>query len=984
MNAVLIKMFATALALSQVTASPENVKTHFDPIADKEAVAQVLRDGCAHMRKAFDVEDIKLDDLITTAMDDPKAVAGDVKAFKGLDFNDLFTAYKQFCKNEKVEKSPIELGEVIDFYNKALVDLPEDSKLKNMKPSGAFTVLDGKGARFTEVFDTDNRRIWVPIAEIPETVQKAFVTAEDKRFYQHKGVDERGIIRAFIANLGSPGRPQGGSTITQQVAKNLLVGDDVTYERKIREMIVASRMERVLSKSEILELYLNAIYLGRGSWGIEMAARSYYGKSAKDLTLAEGAMLAGLAKGPNYFNPERHPERARERLNYVLGRMKADDAINDDQLKEAQNKLPQLVAFERTRRDTGFHFVDQVAREAKSLGIDALTAGSAVVHSTLQPELQRAAETALQDGLARYEANTGRARFHGPEMNLGEAIAKLGADTPGKPAWQQAIETARMPLSDVHWTPAIVLGTGKARNDGGLRVGLADGRTMPLSAGNAARSLQVNDVIYVRVSNRGKNGMRADLRLRPDVQGAAIVMDNNTGAILAVAGSFSYPLSQLNRATQTSRQPGSTLKPFTYLAALRKGLQPNTIVRDMPVTLPPISTSGNYVPSILSDPYEKDAWTPKNYSGEGGGVMTMRRALENSKNLVTANMLNGPIDYSPQESLKRVCELTQEAHVYKECVPYYPFVLGAQPARLVDLVAFYAAIAGEGARPTPHVIESIEQGGSTVYRANNDIQWLGGGDRVAFYQLKSMLQGVVARGTASAMRSLSPYVAGKTGTSDDENDAWFVGFTNEVTIGVWVGYDNAGGRRRTLGPGMTGAKVAAPIFQPIVEAVWQSYAKKTALAAPSLVAGRQMAMVPIEYYTGEQVSPQTPNAFTEYMRLDPATGRMNDTQYQIVSRDEAQYANSSYGPPGTDGDLYGPYASRSIYVPQGLVQPGSVYGSPYSSPYGAPYGIPERRPPPLFGGLFGGGEERNYYEQQEYNRQRQRRVDPDYFYGRVN
>lgn len=985
MNAVLIKMFATALALSQVTASPDNVKTHFDPVADKEAVAQVLREGCAHMRRAFDVEDIKLDDLIATAMDDPKTVAGDVKAFKGLDFHDLFIAYKQFCKNEKVEKSPIELGEVIEFYNKALVDLPSDDKLKNMKPSGAYTVLDGKGARFTEVFDADNRRIWVPITDIPENVQKAFVTAEDKRFYQHKGVDERGIIRAFISNLGSPGRPQGGSTITQQVAKNLLVGDDVTYERKIHEMVMASRMERVLSKNEILELYLNAIYLGRGSWGVEMAARTYYGKPAKDLTLAEGAMLAGLAKGPNYFNPERNPDRARERLNYVLGRMKADDVINGDQLKDAQGKLPQLVALERTRRDTGFHFFDQIAREAETLGVDALTSGGATVRSTLQPDLQRAAEIALQDGLARYEANAGRARFHGAEMNLSDAIGKLGTGAAGKPAWQQALEGARMPLSDVHWTPAIVLGTGKAKNDGGLRVGLADGRTMPLGAGNAARNLQVHDVVYVRVSDRGKNGgARADLRIRPDVQGAAIVMDNNTGAILAVAGSFSYPLSQLNRATQAARQPGSTLKPFTYLAALKKGLQPNTIVRDMAVTLPPISASGGYVSNILADPYDRDSWTPKNYSGDGGGVMTMRRALENSKNLVTANMLNGPIDYSPQESLKRVCELTQEAKIYKDCVPYYPFVLGAQPARLMDLVAFYAAVATEGARPSPHVIESIEQNGSAVYRASNETQWLGGGDRVAFYQLKSMLQGVVARGTANAMRSLSPYVAGKTGTSDDENDAWFIGFTNEVTIGVWVGYDNADGKRRTLGPGMTGAKVAAPIFQPIVEAVWQSYAKKTALAAPSLVAGRQMAAVPIEYFSGEQVPPGSQNAFTEYMRLDPSTGRMSDTQYQVVSREEAQYGNNNYAL-GTDGDLSGPYASRSVYVPQGLMQPGSVYNSPYS--YGS-YGYgpppPDRRPPPLFGGLFGGGDQRNYYEQQESNRQRQRRVDPDYFYGRVN
>ncbi len=963
MNAILIKMFATALTLSQVTATPEQVKTQFDPVTDREAVAQVLRNGCTHMRKAFDVEDLNLDDLISTAMDDPKTVTGDVKAFKGLDFNDLFTAYKQFCKNETVANSPIDLGEVITFYNKALVDLPDDSRLKSLRPSGAYTVLDGKGARLTEVFDADNRRVWVPLSDIPEDVQKAFVTAEDKRFYQHKGVDERGIIRAFISNLGSPGRPQGGSTITQQVAKNLLVGDDVTYERKIREMIMASRMERVLSKNEILELYLNAIYLGRGSWGVEMASRSYFGKPAKELSLGEGALLAGLAKGPNYFNPERNPERARERLGYVLGRMKADDVISDARLKEAQGKLPPLVALERVRKDTGFHFVDQIAREARTLGVEALTTGAAVVRSTLRPDIQRAAELALQDGLARYETSSGRARFRGPEANLTDAIAKIGSAA-GKPAWQQALEAARLPLADVHWTPAVVLGIGKSK-DGGLRVGLADGRTMPLSVPASAK-LQVNDVVYVRVSDRGKNGARAELRIRPDVQGAAVVLDNNTGAIIAVAGSFSFSLSQLNRATQTQRQPGSTLKPFTYLAALRKGLQPNTMVRDMPVTLPPMSSVGGY-PSIISDPYDKDAWMPKNYSGGGGGVMTMRRALENSKNLVTANMLNGPIDYSPQESLKRVCELTQEAKVYKDCVPYYPFVLGAQPARLVDLAAFYAAIATEGARPAPHVIESIEQGGSTVYRNTNQTTWLGSGDRVAFYQLKSMLQGVVARGTANAMRNLSPYVGGKTGTSDDENDAWFIGFTNEVTIGVWVGYDNAEGKRRTLGSGMTGAKVATPIFEPIVEAVWKSYASRTSLSAPSLVAGRQMAAVAIEYHSGAPVPPQALNAFTEYLRLDPS-GRVFDTQYNVVSREEAQYGNGAYEL-GADGDLSGPYASRSgVYVPQGLiVQEGSIYAAPQ-----------ERRGLP-FGGLFGDPRD---YEQREVGRQRQRRVDPDYWINR--
>ena len=372
MNAVLIKIFATALALSQVTTRPDAIKTQFDPVADQAQVVQILRDGCAHMRKAFDIEDINLDSLITTAMDDPKAVTGDVKAFKGLNFNDLYVAYRQFCKNEAVESSPFDAGEVITFFNKAMVDLPPDSRLKNLKPGAGFVVLDGKGTRYAEIYP-EHRRDWISIRQIPNYVQKAFVTAEDKRFYQHKGIDERGLIRAFITNLAEPGRPQGGSTITQQVAKNLVVGDDVTYERKMREMIVASRLESLLSKDEILELYLNSIYLGRGAWGIELAARNFFGKSAKDLTVTEGAQLAGLAKGPNFFNPERHPERAKERLAYVLGRMQEDGVITAEQARRAEAEPLQLVAAEApARRDSGFYFVDQIPREVRSLGLENL------------------------------------------------------------------------------------------------------------------------------------------------------------------------------------------------------------------------------------------------------------------------------------------------------------------------------------------------------------------------------------------------------------------------------------------------------------------------------------------------------------------------------------------------------------------------------------------------------------------------------------
>lgn len=264
MNIILIKLFATALTLSQVTTRPDAVKTQFDPVADKAQVVQILRDGCAHMRKAFDIEDINLDELISTAMEDPSAIAGasGPKILHGLDIGELTVSYRQFCKGETPKDSPFDAGEVIAFYNKALVDLPSAEALRDRKLPGASVILDGAGQRYAEAFEANGRRLSVPIAEVPAMVQKAFVAAEDKRFETHHGIDERGVIRAFIGNLAAPGRPAGGSTITQQVVKNLSVGDDVTYERKMREMIVASRLERILAKPQILELYLNGIYLG--------------------------------------------------------------------------------------------------------------------------------------------------------------------------------------------------------------------------------------------------------------------------------------------------------------------------------------------------------------------------------------------------------------------------------------------------------------------------------------------------------------------------------------------------------------------------------------------------------------------------------------------------------------------------------------------------------------------------------------------------
>jgi membrane carboxypeptidase/penicillin-binding protein len=656
--------------------------------------------------------------------------------------------------------------------------------------------------------------------------------------------------------------------------------------------------------------------------------------------------------------------------------------------------LPTLVAYNRARRDAGFQFTDYLGREARSTGAGNLTANSYTVRSTINVPLQRALEATLQDGLAHYEQGSGRMHFQGPEANLAEAVRRIAADKTDKtaagtePAWQQALESLRLPLYDVHWTPAVVVEKGgRKKGDDTIRVGLRDGRVVPLTAwtGEIRRSLALYDVVYVYViepkaAAKGKAGgkppagARAQLRVRPTVQGAAIVLENKTGRILAMAGSFSYPLSQLNRAAQSQRQPGSALKPLTYLAALQHGLQPNTLVLDQPITLPPVGTRdtgrGGLVISREPPPAgrDEDYWTPKNADNSSGGIYTLRRGLENSRNIVTARLLDGGIEAEPEQSLDRVCGLALEAKLYSECVRYYPFVLGAQPVRLIDLAAFYAAVANEGARPSPHAIDAIEQDGRTIYQRPADPPpRIGSADRTAFYQLKTMLQGVVERGTARAIRGLAPYVAGKTGTTDNAVDAWFMGFTNDVTVGVWVGYDNADGKRRSLGPGATGARVAIPIFEPIMQAVWGlKVAPKVALSGPSREAQRRLVDLQIDLGSGDRVTGG--RGFVEHFRLD-ADGRFTETQYQLVSREEA------YGWRGRDSQGDGEWMATN----QGFwVRPfgdNGYWSNRSYAPFSGWQAPPQPQPPAR--GLFG----QPRFDDQEDARQRARRRDPDYFWG---
>jgi penicillin-binding protein 1A len=855
MNAILTKILAMGLAIAQVTTRPDAVKTEFDPTKDQAEIVTLLRDGCAHLRKAFDIEAVNLDDLIATAMNDPQALNSQIEALHGLNLGDLLKVYGQFCKDSTETPSDADLRELALFYNETLAGLPDHSKLKEEVMRGQTVVLDGKGEHFATMGDPERQRIWVPLSDVPEFVQNAFIAAEDKRFYQHTAADEHGLIRALVGNLAEPGRPQGGSSITQQVAKNLLVGGDVTFERKIREMVVASRIERAYTKPEILAIYLNSIYFGRSAWGIEMAARNYFNKPAKELTLAEGALLAALIKGPGYFNPDRYPKRAHERVNYVLQRMVEDGIIVPEQMQQALAQAPILIDYNPLRRDTGFYFIDHVGHEAKDLaGIESLTQSSYTVRSTLEPDVQLAVEIALQEGLARYERESNRLKFDAPEVNLSAAIQRIegkhsldAKQEPGEgpegtrgeeqlPAWLLALRAARLPLYDVHWSPVVIVEAPGDKRNGNIRVGLSDGRILPLQVPNRTirGALTLYDVVFAQVEDDKKVGARAELRVRPTVQGAAVVLDNRTGKILATTGGFSYPLSQLNRTTQAWRQPGSALKPVTYLAALKAGLGPQSIVYDTPITLAPIDGSK-----------KGDYWTPKNYGGGASGRITLEQALERSRNLATVHLLDGGIAGTPKESLDRVCEIAREVKLYEKCEPFFPFVLGAQPLRVIDLAAFYAGIANGGVRPSPYVVESIAQQDRVIYRHEPALVPIGPPDAGRFFQLKSMLQGVVARGTATSLRALAPYVAGKTGTTDDSADTWFVGFSNDVTVAVWVGYDNADGARRSLGDA-TGNRVAAPIFGAIMQAVWATYASRTALAPPSKEMKLQLAALATE------------------------------------------------------------------------------------------------------------------------------------------
>ena len=698
-------------------------------------------------------------------------------------------------------------------YSKSL---PDYSQLQDYEPAVMTRVHASDGSLLAEY--ARERRLYIPIQAVPKLVINAFVAAEDKNFYEHGGVDFSGIARAamlYVQQYGSGRRPQGASTITQQVAKNFLLTNELSFSRKIKEALLSMKIERAFSKEKILELYLNEIYLGMGAYGVAAASLLYFDKSVHELSIAEVAYLAALPKAPNNYHPFRQRERALERRNYVIERMMEDHYITAQEAEKAR-KEPLKI----TQRPTGAHifaaeyFTEEVRRYiSENYTEKKLYEGGLSVRTTLDPKMQVLARNVLVDGFVRFDEQQG---YRG-------AISKL--DIAGD--WGVRLAEVKG-MSDVApWRLAVVLESGDAsarvgmqpvRDPGGAVSKAREIGTVPLeglkwakpASGpmrgkvpvKASQVLEPGDVVYVEPTAGKDDQFR--LHQVPEVSGALVAMDPQTGRVLAMVGGFSYDQSQFNRATQALRQPGSSFKPLVYAAALDNGYTPSTVVLDAPLEI----DTGSGI------------WAPENYTKKYYGPSTLRFGIEQSRNVMTVRL-------AQDVGMPLIGEYAKRFGVYDNLPPYLSFALGAGETTLLRMVGAYAMFDNGGRKIQPTLIDRIQDRyGRTIYRHDSrecrdcDAEkWTSQSepvlvdkrervlDPMTAYQITSMMEGVVQRGTATVVKDVGKPIAGKTGTTNDEKDAWFIGFSPDLVIGVYLGYD----KPRHLGKGATGGVLAAPV-----------------------------------------------------------------------------------------------------------------------------------------------------------------------------
>lgn len=754
-------------------------------------------------------------------------------------------------------------------------DLPDYAVLNSYEPPVTTRIHAGNGALMAEY--AKQRRLFLPIQAVPDRVKAAFLSAEDKNFYQHPGIDVTGFARAAVAYV-TGGPTQGGSTITQQVAKNFLLTNEQTMERKAKEAILSFRIEQAYSKDKILELYLNEIFFGLNSYGIASAALTYFNKSVTELTIAETAYLAALPKGPANYHPLRREKAAVERRNWVIDRMAENGYITQADAADAKTQ-PLGVNIRRggAHIAASDYFSEEARRQiVEKYGEKALLEGGLSVRTSFDPDIQMEARKALQDGLLDYDERRG---FHGPVDQIetsGDWSAELTKLRPLRdvPEWRMAVVLAASADGvDVGLRPDGDSDNPDARSRGhikpeNMRWAYRDAKGQRPTAKSPASVVKTGDVIYVEALSDAGNEYR--LRQPPKVQGGMVVMDPHTGRVLAMVGGFSYAQSEFNRATQAMRQPGSSFKPFIYAAALDNGYTPASVVMDAPLEV----VSGGQV------------WSPKNYGGEVAGPSTLRLGIEKSRNLMTVRL-------AQDMGMNLVAEYAERFGIYDKMPPLLAMSLGSGETTVMRMVSAYSVIANGGKQIKPTVIDRIQDRyGKTIFRHEergcegcNAANWQGQEeptivdnreqvlDPMTAYQTTSMLEGVVQRGTAAGKIKVDLPVAGKTGTTNDEKDAWFVGYTPDLVAGLYIGFDSPA----PLGRGGTGGSLAAPIFGEFI-----SLAAKH-LEPSKFIVPNGMQFIAVNRKTGMAANEGEPDTIMEAFK--PGTGPASS--FNVIGMDGA-------------------------------------------------------------------------------------------------
>ncbi len=693
-------------------------------------------------------------------------------------------------------------------------DLPDYNQLASYEPPVTTRLYAADGQILMEY--SYEKRIFVPEEKIPELVKQAFISAEDKHFYSHFGVDLFGLTRAIITNVKNyieGKRFIGASTITQQVAKNFLLTKERSIVRKIKEAILSYRMTRSFSKGHVLELYLNEIYLGNRAYGVAAASLNYFNKSLDELTIQEAAYLAALPKGPNNYNPKTKYNQAIGRRNWVIGRMQEDGYITIQEAEKAKKSALETVEHKTKYIEEAKYFSDEVRRVVtKSLGEDSVFEGGLIVRTTVNPILQSIATDTFQKGIVDYDKRHGY-RPNGIKINIDDnyktTLKETKLPTGGLDFWHKAVvlkidETSKEPKAIIELEDG---SEGKIllKHLAWAKENLEDQKVGPKPT-KVSEVLNIGDVIYVETYNKEQNLFA--LRQVPDAEGAMIVMNPHTGKVLAMVGGFDFNKSEFNRVTQAFRQTGSVFKPVVYTTALELGYSPTDLILDAPF--------------VLNQGVGLPLWKPSNYSKGFSGLTTLRQGIEKSKNLMTVRL-------AQDIGMDKVAEMTKRLGVNDNLPPYLSMSLGAADTRLIDIVKAYSTFANGGKKITPYLIEQIQDRyGKSIFKNNtntctncnvnsyskdielpiitdNREQIL---DELTAYQITSILNGVAVRGTGARLRGINKNLAGKTGTTNDTKDAWFIGYSPDMVVGVYVGFDAP----RTLGKVETGAAAALPIF----------------------------------------------------------------------------------------------------------------------------------------------------------------------------